>query len=93
MSSKSDATLIVSNLEGPISYRRRSLQKGVTFVVESGATPGAPEESEQVAGVMVSEVDAAGQHADGTPALIEHKTGDQALPHECDLYAGAGLTS
>lgn len=76
--------------DSPISYRRRNLQIGVTFVVESGATPGAPEEPEQVAVVMICEVDAAGRHADGTPALIEHKTGDQALPHERDLYAVAG---
>jgi hypothetical protein len=76
--------------KGPISYRRRNLQIGVTFVVESGATPGAPEEPQQVAVVMICEVDGAGRHADGTPALIEHKTGDQALPHERDLYAVAG---
>ena len=76
--------------DGPLTYRRPDLQAGLTFVVDEGAVPGAPGETEQVAVTVICEIDAVGREADGTAAIIEHKTSDRPLPHEQDLYAVAG---
>ena len=76
--------------DGPLTYRRPDLQAGLTFVVDGGAVPGAPGQTDQVAVTVICEIDAVGREADGTAAIIEHKTSDRPLPHERDLYAVAG---
>ncbi|MCH7845652.1 MAG: PD-(D/E)XK nuclease family protein [Acidobacteria bacterium] len=76
--------------DGPLTYRRPNLQAGLTFVIDDGAAPGAPGKTEQVAAVVICEIDAVGREADGTAAIVEHKTSDRPLPHEQDLYAVAG---
>ena len=43
----------------------------------------------EVAGVMIARVDGAGRETDGTPAVVEHRTGESAseTSYESDLYA------
>lgn len=65
-------------------------QMGVTFTVPGVTQNRYGDLLEQpVAVVMMGTTDVNGWEVDGTPAVVEHRTGRQstALPHETDLYA------
>ena len=73
---------------GRMAYQRKELQLGVTYVVE-GSNPESADADVQVVVVLIARVDATGREADGTPAVVEHKTTDTVVPFERDLYAVA----
>lgn len=68
----------------PVTITRTELPIGCTAPAGSGSGP--------VAVTFIGIVDAAGREADGTPALVEHRTTKRRdLPHlEQELYAVAG---
>ena len=80
---------IADEHEDDLEYRRAELHIGVTVSAE-GRTQGGDNKVEPVTVVMIARVDAAGREADGTPAIVEHKTSERSVPYEADLYAASG---
>jgi hypothetical protein len=74
----------------PPDYKRTEYEMGITLLV-----PGIEMDTRdnireaEVAVVMIARVDGAGRETDGTPVVVEHRTGESATEtsFETDLYA------
>lgn len=72
---------------GPIAIKGKGVQTGITFNVDSSSSTN---NSLETVIVLIAEIDATGTEGDGTPAIVEHKTGEWVPEYERDLYAVAG---
>ncbi|MGH8874059.1 MAG: hypothetical protein ACRDVM_02230, partial [Acidimicrobiia bacterium] len=81
----------------PVTVGRTEYELGSTLVVPGVVVDGRDRVgSGEVAVVLIARADAVGREEDGTPAVIEHRTGpaSRSLPFEQDLYAvGAALAT
>jgi hypothetical protein len=81
---------LTANDPHPVEYKRTEYEMGITLLV-----PGVDVDrfdkitDAEVAVMLIARVDGAGREADGTPVIVEHRTGQSAseTSYETDLYA------
>jgi len=74
----------------PVEYKRTEYEMGITLLVPGVDVNRFDKLTDaEVAVVLIARVDGAGRETDGTPVIVEHRTGQSAseTSYETDLYA------